>query len=101
MTTLLQTLLIRTLSEQKDYILLEYFQTILPALEEHFGNTSGLGGSFISHQKHFGTQGYDTEKAKKMAQGFAKKRRSNISGSYSQCVTNNMECDARIRISSE
>ncbi|ACB00886.1 MULTISPECIES: type I-D CRISPR-associated protein Cas10d/Csc3 [Cyanophyceae] len=73
MTTLLQTLLIRTLPEQTDSILLEYFQTILPALEEHFGNASGLGGSFISHQKHFERQGYDIERAQKIAQSFAKK----------------------------
>jgi len=45
MTTLLQTLLNTTLPEDSDPILQDYFETVLPSMEQHYGTLSALGGN--------------------------------------------------------
>lgn len=49
MTTLLQTLLLRTLSANTDPILRTYIETVLPAMEREFGMILALGGSEEAH----------------------------------------------------
>ncbi len=49
MSTLLQTLLIETLSEDTDPILRLYIETLLPSLEKEFALISALGGAYQNH----------------------------------------------------
>ena len=50
MTTLLQKLLLETLPPDVDPILKQFIDTVLPAMEQHFGHMSALGGSQAVHQ---------------------------------------------------
>lgn len=69
MTTLLQTLLIETLPEETDPILLEFIHTVLPAMEREFGLIPALGGSETIHYQTLVKQGdrFALEKAKSWA----------------------------------
>jgi len=69
MTTLLQTLLIETLPEETDPILLEFIHTVLPAMEREFGLIPALGGSETIHYQTLVKQGdrVALEKAKRWA----------------------------------
>ncbi|MEN9235959.1 MAG: type I-D CRISPR-associated protein Cas10d/Csc3 [Gloeomargarita sp. GMQP_bins_25] len=49
MSTLLQTLLLRTLSSETDPILRTYIETVVPAMEQEFGGITALGGSQEVH----------------------------------------------------
>jgi len=49
MTTLLQTLLLRTLQSDTDPVLRTYIETVLPAMEQEFGMIPALGGSEEAH----------------------------------------------------
>ncbi|HEY9801270.1 MAG TPA: type I-D CRISPR-associated protein Cas10d/Csc3 [Leptolyngbyaceae cyanobacterium] len=49
MSTLLQTLLIETLPEDTDPILLLYIEKLLPFLEQEFAGISALGGTYEAH----------------------------------------------------
>lgn len=49
MTTLLQTLLLRTLPSETDPVLRAYIETVLPAMEREFGLILALGGSEEAH----------------------------------------------------
>ncbi|MEN9207046.1 MAG: hypothetical protein Q6K31_02615, partial [Gloeomargarita sp. GMQP_bins_14] len=49
MSTLLQTLLLRTLSSETDSILRTYIETVVPAMEQEFGGITALGGSQEVH----------------------------------------------------
>lgn len=68
--TLLQTLLLETISEDTDLILLSYLETVLPAMEQEFSLISALGGSFSSHYEKLIKLGDNY--AKKNAQRYAK-----------------------------
>jgi CRISPR-associated protein Csc3 len=64
--TLLQTLLLETISEDTDPILISYLETVLPAMEQEFSLISALGGSEKSHYEKLHTLGnpYAQKKAK-------------------------------------
>lgn len=47
--TLLQTLLLETIPEDTDPILISYLETVLPAMEQEFAFISALGGSENNH----------------------------------------------------
>ncbi|MBD2441327.1 type I-D CRISPR-associated protein Cas10d/Csc3 [Nostoc sp. FACHB-110] len=49
MSSLLQTLIIETISEDTDPILLLYIEKLLPYLEQEFASISALGGSYEAH----------------------------------------------------
>ncbi|MEC4813668.1 MAG: type I-D CRISPR-associated protein Cas10d/Csc3 [Scytonema sp. PMC 1069.18] len=65
MSTLLQTLLIETLSEETDPILRLYIEKLLPSLEREFALISALGGSYEVHYQMLSQLGdrYAHEKA--------------------------------------
>ena len=67
MKTLLQTLLLETLPEQTNRILLAYIETVLPAMEREFGTIPALGGSLEAHYQTLQEQGdrYAWEKAQR------------------------------------
>ncbi|NEP20205.1 MAG: type I-D CRISPR-associated protein Cas10d/Csc3 [Leptolyngbya sp. SIO4C1] len=69
MTTLLQTLLIRTLPPDTDLILKEFIDTVLPAMETQFGHMTALGGSQAVHEHRLRkmNDAYATEKAQRWA----------------------------------
>ncbi|UBF30154.1 type I-D CRISPR-associated protein Cas10d/Csc3 (plasmid) [Kovacikia minuta CCNUW1] len=69
MTTLLQTLLLRTLPPDTDPILRAYIETVLPAMEREFGMIPALGGSEEAHyylQKQRGNK-FAAENARRYA----------------------------------
>jgi len=69
MTTLLQTLLLRTLPPDTDPVLRAYIETVLPAMEQEFGMIPALGGSEEAHyhlQKQRGSK-FAAENAKRYA----------------------------------
>ncbi|MBE9041410.1 type I-D CRISPR-associated protein Cas10d/Csc3 [Oscillatoriales cyanobacterium LEGE 11467] len=70
MTTLLQRLLLETLSPQTDPILRTYLETVLPAMETEFASISALGGSEAIHLQTLTQMGdrYAREKAQRWAQ---------------------------------
>jgi CRISPR-associated protein Csc3 len=65
MSTLLQILLIETLSEDTDPILRLYIEKLLPSLEREFAFISALGGSYEAHYQMLSQLGdtYAQEKA--------------------------------------
>ncbi|MFM2061447.1 MAG: hypothetical protein RLZZ507_1117 [Cyanobacteriota bacterium] len=69
MPTLLQTLLIETLPEDTDPILVSFIDRILPAMEREFGLIPAMGGSEIVHYQNLVKQGdkYAQENAKRWA----------------------------------
>lgn len=69
MTTLLQTLLLRTLPSETDLVLHAYVQTVLPAMEREFGLIPALGGSEEAHYCLLKQRGnkYAAENAKRYA----------------------------------
>ncbi len=69
MTTLLQTLLLRTLPPEADLVLRAYVQTVLPAMEQEFGLIPALGGSEEAHYYLLRQRGnkYAAENAKRYA----------------------------------
>jgi CRISPR-associated protein Csc3 len=71
--TLLQTLLLRTLSEETDPILRAYLATVLPAMEQEFGLIPALGGSEEAQYHLLLQRGseFAMEKAKEKAKRYA------------------------------
>ncbi|MFK0731447.1 MAG: type I-D CRISPR-associated protein Cas10d/Csc3 [Gloeotrichia echinulata GP01] len=67
MSTLLQTLIIETLSKDTDPILRLYIEKLLPSLEQEFSLISALGGSYEAHYQILSQMGdaYAQEKAQK------------------------------------
>lgn len=67
--TLLQTLLIETLSEDPDPILRSYIETVLPAMEQEFALITALGGSYEVHYEKLVQQGdiHAADKAQRWA----------------------------------
>ncbi|KST66746.1 type I-D CRISPR-associated protein Cas10d/Csc3 [Mastigocoleus testarum] len=70
MRTLLQTLLLQTLSTDTDPILRSYIETVLPALEREFSLATALGGSETAHYQVLSLLGdqYAKDKAQKWSQ---------------------------------
>lgn len=69
--TLLQTLLIETLPENTDSILIAYIETILPAMEREFSLITALGGSYQGHYENLFEKG--DQQAEKKARRWANK----------------------------
>ncbi|MCS7226981.1 MAG: type I-D CRISPR-associated protein Cas10d/Csc3, partial [Gloeomargarita sp. SKYB31] len=71
MTTLLQTLLLRTLPGETDSILRTYLETVLPAMEREFGLIPALGGSEEVH--FYWLQCQNDPQAREKAQRYARR----------------------------
>lgn len=69
MTTLLQTLLLRTLLPDAEPVLYAYIDTVLPTMEREFGLTPALGGSEEAHYHLLRQRGnkYAAETARRYA----------------------------------
>ncbi|MBD2247609.1 type I-D CRISPR-associated protein Cas10d/Csc3 [Nostoc sp. FACHB-888] len=67
MSSLLQTLLLETIPEDTDPILLLYIEKLLPSLEQEFAPISALGGSYEAHYQVLSQLGdrYAQEKAQR------------------------------------
>jgi CRISPR-associated protein Csc3 len=74
--TLLQTLLLETISEDTDPILISYLETVLPTMEQEFALISALGGSEISHYQTLLT--LNDPHAKEKSQGWANRGDQNL-----------------------
>lgn len=64
MATLLQNLLLSTLSEETDPILCQYLETVLPEMEREFSSISALGGDFQVHYRKLVQRGDENAVAK-------------------------------------
>ncbi|MGB0563412.1 MAG: type I-D CRISPR-associated protein Cas10d/Csc3, partial [Spirulinaceae cyanobacterium] len=73
MTTLLQQLLLCTHPETLDPVLRAYIDHVVPKLEIHFGNISGLGGGELTHRANFEKAGKTGDRAAKTAQAWGNK----------------------------
>jgi CRISPR-associated protein Csc3 len=73
MATLLQQLLLSTHPETLDPILRDYIEQVVPALETHFGNIAGLGGSEATHRANLEKAGLGSDRTHKTAQAYSNK----------------------------
>lgn len=76
MNTLLTNLLLETLPEDTDPILLSYIKTVLPAMEVEFSSLSALGGSYQIHYENL--RAINNKYATENAQRYADKADQNL-----------------------